>query len=313
MACIERVPRCGEISVSEEPINEFIGWISIIFTIIGIITTILKYEAAATFVSWLVGLLGIWAGAILAGIIGAGAVILVVYLYHKDRCTPQDSPLVCVAGVVQNIVQELNGVLEYLFPFTTMHDRIDLVVKSTYWDLVESNAVKVFCTEEDPSTFRTSEIIRCYYFTPRVCSIVSGALVGAVVGGIVGVAIGAAIAVLVIGCATVVLCLLAILAAMAIAAVAALLGAAAGGAAVLLTSDNENPSDSSGTVIGIGNLITVNGNILTREYDEGANVIWWVTNSALSGNAPDGIASNPFSYCDINEIFPMDSCPRIIE
>lgn len=312
MACIQRVPRCGEISVSEEPINVFIGWLSIIFSIIGIIMTILEYETAAAFVSWLVGIIGVWAGAILAGVIGAGAIILVVYLYHKDRCSPQDAPVVCIAGVVQNIVQEFDGVLEYFFPFTAMHDRIDLVVKSTYWDLVENNAVKVFCTT-DTGAFRTSEIMRCYYFTPRVCSIVSGALVGAVIGGIIGVAIGAAIAVLVIGCATVVLCLLAILAALVIAAAAALLGAAAGGAAVLLTSDNEDPSDSSGTVIGIGNLITVNGNILTREYDDGANVIWWVTNSSLSGNAPDSIPNNPFSYCDINDVFPMDACPIIID
>ena len=313
MACIERVPRCGEITITEEPINEFMGWVGILFSLIGILSTILGYEAAAKVVAAIVGVIGIWAGAIIAGVIGAGIIITVVYLYHKDRCTSRDTPLVCIAGVVQNIVQELSGALEYIFPFTAMHDRIDLVVKSNYWDIVENNAKKVFCTEEPAGTFRTSEIMRCYYYTPRVCSIVSGALVGAVIGGIAGVALGAAVAVLLIGCSTIVLCLIAILVALVIAAAVALLGAAAGGLIVVASSDNADPSDDSGTTIGIGSLITVNGNILTREYDEGANVIWWVTNSSLSGMAPDGIANNPFSYCDINDIFAMDACPRIIE
>jgi hypothetical protein len=177
---------------------------------------------------------------------------------------------------------------------------------------LENNASKVFCTEEEANTFRTSEIMRCYYFTPRVCNAATGALIGSVIGGAIGVAIGVAVAVAVIGCATAILCLLAIIVAAVIAAAAALAGAVAAAYIVLAASDNSTPGDSEGTDIAIGDLITVNGNISTREYDEGANVIWWVTSSSLSGRAPDSIPNNPFSYCDINDIFSMDACPTVI-
>ena len=100
MACIPRVPRCGEIEVTEEPINEFAGWVSLLFTIIGIIASLLKYEAIATFVNTVVGAIGgIAVGAVIAGIIGAAIVFTVVFMYWKDRCTEVDTPVVCVAGV----------------------------------------------------------------------------------------------------------------------------------------------------------------------------------------------------------------------
>ncbi len=314
MACIPRVPRCGEIEVTEEPINEFAGWVSLLFTIIGIIASLLKYEAIATFVSTVVGAIGgIAVGAVIAGIIGAAIVFTVVFMYWKDRCTEVDTPVVCVAGVVHQIVQDFNGILETIFPFTAMHDRVDLIVKSNYWDIVENNAVKVFCTEEAEGAFRKSEIMRCYYFTPRVCNVATGALIGAGVGGAIGVVVGAIIAVIVVGCSTVVLCLLAILVAALIAAAAALAGAIAGGYIAKAASDAQTPGDDSGTEISVGDLLTANGNLATREFDEGANVLWWVNASSLSGRAPDSIPNNPFSYCEINDVFAMDACPVIIE
>lgn len=313
MACINRTPRCGSVDIIPTPMDNIISLVGIISFIAGVITAIFKYEAIAGFVAKAVAYLGgPFLGGSTAGFLAAVITLGIIVHYVLETCNAKKGDEQCLAGVVHDIVQDFNSFLDELLPFTAKHDRIDVIVKSKYWDTVENNTAKVFCTNEAPSTFRKSEILRCYYFTNRVCSAGRGAIVGGSIGAVGGI-IAAAFIAAAIGCATIILCLVAILVAALVAAVAVLVGALIGGQVGKASADNSTPSDSSGTGISIGDLITVKGPIFAMSYDEGANVIWWVGSSSLSGQVPDSTPNDPFSYCDIDEIFTMDGCPVIIE
>ncbi len=302
MACIERRPRCSNVSadIVPTPLEKIASAIAIVLAIIGAITTLGKIQG------WLTGF-GSFGGGAMAGFLTAVALLVVIIGFLTDRCNPADGLGECMAGVVHNIVQDFSTFLENLFPFTAMHDRIDVIVKSGYWDKVEDAGAFVFCTEEDYP--RRSEIIRCYYFTDRVCDAARGALIGASFGAVAGIAVGA-LAAAAIGCLTVILCIIALIVAALITAAFVLGGAAAGGH--IAKGDDTTPSDNEGTAITVGDLITVNGNMLRRSHDNGANVLWWVESSSLSGRVSDSVPNNPFSYCDINDEFTNDACLPIV-
>ncbi|MCM5663646.1 hypothetical protein [Galbibacter mesophilus] len=305
MACIARRPVCGvpTSDVIPEPISR-IG--SIVGTIAGIAGGIAGgLKAAETVGGIAVGLGAAASGVIIAAIVGI-AIIITIGMYNLDRCVGTNGLTECIAGVVEKVVQDFNSFTDELFPFTAMHDRIEVVVKSNYWDVVEDGGAKVFCTEEP--TPRRSELMRCYFYTKRVCDAGTGSLVGAGVGAVGGLII-AAVAAAAIGCATIILCILALIVAALLAAVAALIGAFVGGQIGKAASGETTPEDNSGNTISVGDLITVNGNMVRREYDEGANVLWWVRSSSLSGRASESIPNNPFSYCEIDEEMAMDACP----
>ena len=305
MACIERTPRCGGVEVVEEGLDQMVSIISTIVTIIGSIISFVKFVKVLPEIVIFLG--GTFSAGATAGLVAALIVFVTVVFYLHDRCQGSDEGFTeCAAGVVQSVVQDFNSVWDEIFPFTAMHDRIDLVVKSKYWDKVENNAVHVFCTDEP--TPRRSEIMRCYYFTDRVCNAARGATVGAAAALIPAIYAGAAVAAAV-GCATVILCLLAIVLAALIAAAAVLVGAIVGGQIGKAASDDTSPIDDSGTEISVGDLITVNGKLMTRGFDEGANVMYWVESSSLSGRASDSMPNNPFSYCELDDEFTMDACP----
>lgn len=309
MACIERRPRCGtpDSSVVPTPLTEIGSVIGIISAIAGAVGGIIK--GAETVGGIAIGIGAAGSGAI-AGAVAGIAVIIIVGLYVADRCIRTEGLAECVAGVVNEIVQDFSTAIEEIFPFTGIHDRVDVVVKARYWDVVEDGNAKVLCTSDAPP--RRSEIMRCYYFTERVCNAAKGSLYGAGVGAVGGVIAGAAVAAA-IGCATIIFCILALIVAALVAAVAALVGALVGGQIGKAASDDDSPSAADGTQISVGDLITVTGNMLRREEDEGANVFWWVSTSSLSGRMPDSAPSNPFSYCEVDDIFTMDSCPRVID
>jgi hypothetical protein len=304
MSCIDRRPLCGAASgdIIPEPIKEIGSVIGTIGGIAGALGGILKAAKV-------IGTLGAGSAGAISGSIAAIGVIIIVGCYAYDRCKSQDGLAECLAGVVQKIVQDFSSTIEEIFPFTAMHDRVDVVVKSKYWEVVESNQSKVFCTDEEPP--RRSEIIRCYYFTSRVCNAARGAVLGAGIGGVVGIIAAAAVAAA-IGCATIILCLFALLVAVLIAAGLALAGALAGGQIGKAVSDNTTPETGTGSEIKVGDLITLHGNMLRRDYDEGANVFWWVKTSSLSGSMTENTPNNPYSYCEIDDIFSTDECPIII-
>jgi hypothetical protein len=210
---------------------------------------------------------------------------------------------------VSDIEESFGDALQEIFPFSGQHTRVDITVKSFFWDVLEQSNAYVFCTEA--SYPKRSEIMRSYYYTERVCNAVTGSLIGAAAGGIAGFIAGAAVAAA-IGCATVVLCIFALLFAALIAAVAALAGALAGGQIAKAVSDNNMPTTSSGSAIGVGDLVTVNGNMEQRDYDNKANVLWWAQSTSLHGRVLDG-TPQPFSYCEIDEQLMVDGCPRATE
>lgn len=292
------IPGSGDII--PEPLSKIGSTISIISAAGGAAGTI--YKGSGLFVDVINGPL---IGGAFAGAAGAIAVIGIVSTYWYDRCYPREGLQECVAGVVSEIKQSFSDVLENLLPFTAMHDRVDVVVKSKYWRVAEDAEAKAFCTKVEGQ--RRSEIMRCYFYTPKVCNAMAGAFTGAVAGSIPGVLLAAYIAAL-IGCSSVILCLFALLLAVLIAAGFALAGAIAGGAVANAVSDRSMPASTEGTPVNTGALISVHGNMVRREFDENANVFWFVKSSSLSGRVPDSVPDNPYSHCDIDEVFIMHEC-----
>jgi hypothetical protein len=211
----------------------------------------------------------------------------------------------CIAGVVSEVVGSFESFLDELFPFSAMHDRVDVVTKSRFWDVIENGEAFVHCTDEEPP--RRSEIMRCYYYDRQVCDAASGAQIGAGVGAAGGVIAAAAVAAA-IGCATVILCLIAIIVAVIVAAAAALVGALAGGQIAKAASEDDSPTALTGETLTVSDYVSVHGNMQRREHDDGANVMWWARSTSLHGRASDGLP-RPFSYCEVNDELTGDACP----
>lgn len=314
MACIERRPKCGTTTseVIPEPITEISSIISSAGTIIGIISILGIFEVEGgeliiKIFDTIIKIGGAGGGAAIAGLAVYIGILILIGWYVSKRCEADDGLPECVAGVVHEIEPSFSSALDELLPFTAMHDRVDIVVKSRFWDLVEAGNAKVFCT--DAVYPRRSEIFRSYYYTKRVCKAGSGALIGASVAGAVGVYAGIAAAAA-IGCAVIWLCLLVIILAVIIVAASALTGALVGGQIAKAVTGETAPDDYSGNILAVGNYITVNGNMVTTEFAEGANIFYWEKSTFLHGNASDNLA-RPFNYCDVDDEFTEDSCPII--
>jgi hypothetical protein len=310
MACIERRPRCGVAStpVVPEPLTKFIAAIGSIWGLIGIILGIGKAIGAVSVSGGVISVGGFAIGTAAAGgaIAGAAAaitMIVIIGLYTLDRCVEGRGLAECVAGVVNTVVDSFDSALDEILPFTAMHDRVDVVVKSRYWDVVEDGQAFVYCTDQEPP--RRSEIMRCYFFDRRVCDAAHGSQIGGAVGAVGGVIAAAAIAAA-IGCATIILCIIALIVAALVAAAAVLVGALAGGQIAKAASTNDAPTAAGGGTIQVGQLVTVHGNMERREHDSAANVMWWAHQAMFHGVS---MSPQPFSYCEIDDELTMDGCP----
>ena len=329
MACIDCRPICGKFSTSNvpSPVAQLVSAIGIISAILGVIGKLISIKDLGGPLIIVVLVLA----AVLAGL----AIIAAIAITAYDQCTEEpyavtDSGIVkikgtkeCVTGVVNSVVSDFSSPfsLSWLLPWTANHDRIDVIVRSNYWEAVESNNADVICTDEEIP--RRSEILRCYFFTERVCDAAKGALVGAVLAFIVIVVIaaivvgGVALAVLAaagcaltaiptwgVGCWAVIV--IAVIAFAALVGAVTLAGGIVGGLVVVATSQPSRASDDSGTAITVGDLITVHGKMLVREetvefFDTlKVNIFWWVSSSLLQGKM-SGLP--PFSYCDVNDLF----------
>ena len=305
MACIARNPRCGvsaPTDVVPEPLTQVGAALGVLGGIIGVLGALGQVQAVVA------ALGGAFAGGLIAAALAVIAIIIIIGLFGFNRCIQGEGLATCIAGCVSNIKESFSDTSEEIFPFTGQHNRVDVTVKSFFWDFVEQAGAFVFCT--DASYPRRSEIMRCYYYTDRVCNAITGAMYGAVAAGVGGLIV-AAIAAAAIGCATVFLCILALIVAVLIAVAAALIGAFAGGQIAKAASDNSPPATDTGVALSIGDLVTVNGNMQRREFDDNANVLWWERSTATHGRIADG-TPQPFSYCEIDEQLPdfMDACPR---
>jgi hypothetical protein len=315
MACENpdiRVVKCGDQTGGGESVSTPFGKIGAVFgvagTIIGVITTIVTVSEKLLAVVAALG--GAAASGALAGAATAILLIVVIGLYALDRCVEGRGVSECIAGAINEIITDFNSATDELFPFTAMHTRVDVIVKSRFWNKVESNNAFVHCT--DDAAEHRSELFRCYYFTDRVCNAAHGAQVGAAVGAVAAVIAAAAIAAA-IGCATVILCIFALLLAIIVAAIAVLVGALIGGQIAKATTDDTAPTSGSGSVLTVGDLVTVKGNLERRDEDQKANLFWFAHETDLLGHVPAGIRQ-PLSYCEINDLIAdgMDGCFFVI-
>ncbi|MEA3041266.1 MAG: hypothetical protein QOC65_755 [Sphingomonadales bacterium] len=319
MVCISRRPRCEPGSESlPEPLAEIIallagfeGALAALILILEAIGAISVTPSGAIVIttSWL----GLTAtaplvGAAVAAVVAAVLVSLIAFSVD-DRCRHGSGSRECAAGVVVEIVPSFSSTLDDLLPFTAMHDRVDLVTTSRFWNAIESSTAYVFCTDAEEQDGR-SEILRCYFFEQRVCDVARGSLVGGIVGGVAGIAL-AALWMAAAGCALVITCLLALLLAALIAAAAVLAGALAGGSIARALGSNESPSSDNGATIALGQLFTVHGIMQRRAYDSGANVLYFVSSAIFHGVSR---SPQPFSYCEIDEELPtdLDGCGRTV-
>lgn len=318
MACIERRPNCGmpDGSLVPEPLTQLgaaLGVIGVLFAVVMGIGKAAGWISIANEVVTINGaggpilVLGTAAsvGAI-SGAVSGLAVTAIVGNYARDRCVAPRGLAECVAGVVVNIVCSFSSGWDYLLPFSAMHDRVDIVAKSLDWDKIEHGGAYVFCTDQAPP--RRSALMRCYFHDPAVCTAARGAVIGAGLGALGGVIAGAAAAAL-IGCSVIIACLFAIFAAAVAAAASTLFGAMIGGHVAMNDPDLERPTDTEGKVIAVGDLVTIGGNMLRREHDQKANVLYWATSVDLHASSS---SPRPYSYCDIDEELAADTCPRVI-
>ena len=156
----------------------------------------------------------------------------------------------------------------------------------------------MFCTSDAGE--RRSEILRCYYEDPQICSAGYGALIGGGILGFGGVIAGTLVAAA-IGCATVIFCILAVLVAIVIVAVAVLLGAIIGSHIGRAAATDRSPRST----LELGDFITVAGNLLQRSFDLDANVLWWTQGTACCGvvegrTAPHATFAR--SHCELDEL-----------
>ncbi|HEY6045032.1 MAG TPA: hypothetical protein VIU65_00430 [Pyrinomonadaceae bacterium] len=291
-------PTCGP---QGEPTDDVLTFILAVLGVIGTIVGIIKALSSTTIVT-LLGIsapAGVWLSA-------AGAALvteLVVFGFYYKRCLEDpDGLAACSAGVVNGIEESFNSASDELFPFTAQHNRVDVVVKSIYWFLVQSGAFFVKCAGDALG----SPMIQSFYETDAVCAAGLGATIGGgvgVVGGILlGVLAGAAI-----GCATIILCLLALLIAAIIAAATVIVGAFIGGQIGKAAAGDSAPTETdTGNAIQVGDYITTKGNLITSGDFDGARVYWFVTNTTLHGHST---GTPQFSFTDPDANLTTDACP----
>ena len=293
MACIDREPACHPLDPDTEGLT-VLGSMALWMTIAGLLGTLVGLLTLGT------GIGGAFLGAVVAVLIAAIWLMVSMGEWGRIKCNGIVGTEACAAGVVSHIEPAFSNGIDGAFPFMAIHDRVDLVVTSAFWDLVEDGATTVHCTDETYP--RRSEILQCHYYTPSICTAMTGTYVGIGVGAVAGVALGIAAAVA-IGCATLILCILAILVAILIAVVTVILGAMAGGKIGRAAGEESGPSgetaEGEGISLSVGDLITVRGNLATV----GPRIFWWVEETTYHGRASADLAQ-PYSYCDIDLELP---------
>jgi len=242
-----------------------------------------------------------------AAVVAAAIVVAVVIYFAVERCKENPDGLQgCMAGVIEMITPAFTGSWEEaVFAFSSPHDRVDVVVKSSYWDFIEPRSDYVFCSKNDDSP-----MVPCFYYSPAVCNAGIGASVGAAVGAVAGLLL-AAVAVAAIGCATWILCIFALLVAVILAVAAAILGAVAGGEIGKAATPQPGPTSSGSQLIPaqplqVGDYVTEQGNLVKSGDLNNALVFYFVKNTILHGHS---INHPSYSHADPDENLQPDGCP----
>jgi hypothetical protein len=280
-----------------------------LFGLIGAATTIIAKITDATVATFL-GLsapMAVWLGALA----GAAITFVVVVDFYRLRChnEPETRPA-CSAGVIERVVPSFDSATDELFPFTAMHDRIDVVVKCVYWYLVETGAARVICNN-DPDA---SPILRGYYKSDKVCGAGLGASIGGLIGAVGGIFLGVFLGGLIVsaGCGPFAWAciIIAALVALLVAAACVLIGAFLGGQVGKALAGEDPPATDDGRTIHQRDYVSTRGGLLTSGDDDGARIYWFVTSTTLHGQSS---LEPPFSHTDPDAALLVDACPIVKE
>ncbi|HEY0549019.1 MAG TPA: hypothetical protein VGF13_05420 [Verrucomicrobiae bacterium] len=308
-------PLCGSAgqATGDTILGRIIAWLGLGGTIGGIIGGIVNgVEATTIFTLWgISATVGMWAAAAAGAAVGLVIVIASVY----DRLSSREGLKACYAGTVTAIIESFGDVGSNLAPYVAQHDRVDVVVKPLYWDLV-SKGLHVYCDLDSLQ----SPLLRGYYYSSEIKGAGIGSVVGAGVGAVAGILIAAAV-VAGIGCATVILCLLALIVAAIIALVAVLVFAFIGGQIGRAAAGNSDPTGApagggDGGAIKVGDYVSINGNMVLYPEDNNALVAWWVENTTVHGRSTSGEGiggSSPFPFTDPRDNLEPDACHVITD
>ena len=305
-------PLCGNAgsATGDTILSRISGWLGLISTIGGIVSGVSQAIAATSIIT----ILGVsaTAGMWLAAVAGAVVGLVIIIASVVDRLSDRKGLRGCYAGVVTSITPSFSDFASNIAPYTAQHDRVDVVVKPTYWSLVE-RGLFVYCDTDSLE----SPLIRGYDHSTEIVGAATGSIVGGVAGAVAGILLGA-LAAAAIGCATIILCIIALIVAALIALVAVLILAFAGGQigrAAGSSSPTGTPSGGGASAqIASGDYVTINGNMVLYPEDSNAIVAWWIGNTTVHGRSASGEGtggSAPFRFTDPRDNLEPDDC-RII-
>lgn len=290
-------PSCGVNIPSGSPSTTTIvvGTVGTVFSAASAIATVYKVVTAGSTIYPLA-----------AAAVAAAAVVATVIYFAVERCDHPSGEKGCMAGVIESLAPAFTAsATDAVFAFSSQHDRVDVVVKKDFWDLIDAQSDYVFCSQNDQSP-----IVPCFYYNPAVCNAGIGASVGATVGAVAGLLIAAA-AVAAIGCATWILCILALIVAIIIAVAAAILGAVAGGQIGKAATPQPGPMSSGNELIlpqplNAGDYVTEQGTLAKSGDLNNALVFYFVEHTTLHGHS---LGSPSFSHTDPDQNLTPDACP----
>lgn len=306
-------PLCGSAgqATGDSILSRIVAWLGVISSVGGAVSAVAQAVAAKTIIT----ILGVsaTAGMWLAGVAGAVVGLIIIVAAVVDRLSSREGLRGCYAGVVTSLTPSFSDFASNVAPYTAQHDRVDVVVKPTYWSLVE-RGLYVYCDSDSLE----SPLIRSYDYSSEIVGAAAGSIVGGVAGAVVGILIAAAAAAA-IGCATVILCILALLVAFLIALAAVLVFAFAGGQIGRAAAGDCSPTGTPGAGgadagIAAGDYVTVNGNMVLYPEDNNAIVAWWIGSTTVHGRSTSGEGtggSSPFPFTDPRDHLEPDGC-RII-
>ena len=290
-------PSCG--------INIPGGTSSTVTIVVGTVGTVFSIAGSAASV-WE----GVAAGSttfpLLAAAVAGIAVFVTVIYFAVERCNQNPSgESGCMAGVIEIITPAFTGsTLDNGLPFTSQHDRVDVVVKKDYWDLIDAQSDFVFCSQADQSP-----MVPCFYYNPAVCNAGIGGSIGAGVGVVGGLLIAAAV-VAAIGCATWILCLVALIVAILIVVAAAVIGAMTGGQIGRAATSQPGPTSTGNQQpLQVGDYVTEQGNLVKYGDLDNALAFYFVKNTTLHGHS---FGSPSYSHTDPDQNLIPDACPVVI-
>jgi hypothetical protein len=269
-------------------------------TVTGTVSALLAIAGAAAKIAGITTVSGAFWGGVA---VGAAITVIVGYFAYQRCKTDWGGEAGCMTGVIESITLAFSG-NDVFLSFMSQHDRVDVVVKSVYWDLIAAQSSYVFCSARDDSP-----IIPAFYYNSAVCWAGAGGVIGAAAGVAIGAYMAAA-AIAAIGCASVILCIIALIVAALIVAAVTIVGAIMGsGIAAQIADTSSGPAltNDPSSLLRVGEYVTIQGNLMKNDDLNGALVFYFATKTSgygFSMNQPS------FSYTDPDQNIPdsMDIC-----